>query len=88
MIRAYLPNKLDNLLINLLRTAGLIIATNAAINATINPHLAESTSTLNILNTEPTSFANSNIYNKLDNDLLNTLAISIQPLESALQVLL
>jgi hypothetical protein len=80
-----LPTKqLDNLLINSLGTANPTIAADA--DATINVHLAESTSTLNTPNTELTSFANSNIYDESDNDLPDTLATSILPSESALQV--
>jgi hypothetical protein len=71
---------------NPLGTANPTIATDAAVDATIDPRLAESTSTLNTPNTEPTSFANSNIYDELDNDLPDTLATSILPSESALQV--
>jgi hypothetical protein len=48
-------------LINLLRTANLAIVVDAAINATIDPNLAESTPTIDATNTEPTSFDNSNI---------------------------
>ena len=58
----------------------------AAIDATIDPRLAESTPTIDTPNTEPTTFANSNIYDKLDNESANTLATSILPSESALQV--
>jgi hypothetical protein len=83
-----LPTKqLDYPPINPLGTANPTIATDTAIDATIDLYLAESTSTLNTPNTEPTSFANSNIYDESDNDLPDTLATSILPSESASQVL-
>lgn len=72
---------------NPLGTAHLAIVVNAAIDATINPNLAESTCTIDATNTEPTSFDNSNIYNKLDNNLSITLTTFILPLELASQVL-
>jgi hypothetical protein len=58
----------------------------AAIDATIDLNLAESTPTIDATNTEPTSFDNLNIYDDLDNDSSITPATFILPLESALQV--
>jgi hypothetical protein len=50
--------------------------------------ITRSTSTVAATNAEPTSLLNSTIYNDLDDDLTVTLSTSIQPSESASQVLL
>jgi hypothetical protein len=76
-----LPTKAPtHLLIN------LAIVVDAVWNAIINPNLAESTPTIDATNTEHTSFDNSNIYNKIDNDLLVMLTTPTLLSESVSQV--